>query len=95
MEQRTSEMLAISRAGHDKGTLYVVLSYDDTCVWLADGKRKLLESPKKKKWKHVQVIRHLPEEISAQLSSFESDAHVRRILKDYRSWQEKRREGSV
>lgn len=93
--KRTSELLAISRAGHDKNTLYIVLSCDDTYVWLADGRRRLLESPKKKKWKHVQVIRHLPEEILAQMSSFELDAHVRKILKDYQSLQEERREGRV
>ena len=82
---QTSGMLAISRAGHDKDTLYVVLTYDDTYVWLADGRRRLLASPKKKKWKHVQVIRHLPEEILAQMSSIELDAHVRKILKNYQS----------
>ena len=89
MRQRTSEMLAISRAGHDKDALYVVLDHDDTYVWLTDGKKRPLESPKKKKWKHVQVIRHLPEEILAQLRSFELDAHVRKILKDYRNLRER------
>ena len=48
MKQWTSEMLAISRAGHDKDSLYVVLSSDDTYVWLADGRRRLLETPKKR-----------------------------------------------
>ena len=92
MKQWTSEMLAISRAGHDKDSLYVVLSSDDTYVWLADGRRRLLETPKKKKRKHVQVIRHLPEEILAQMSSFELDAHVRKILKNYQALQEEREE---
>ena len=88
MRQWTSEMLAVSRAGHDKDVLYVVLDCDDTYVWLADGRRRLLESPKKKKWKHVQVIKHLPEEILAQLRSIELDAHVRNVLKAYRAFQE-------
>ncbi len=87
MKQWTSELLAVSRAGHDKDTVYVVLANDDTYVWLADGRRRLLASPKKKKWKHVQVIRHLPEEILAQMRSFELDAHVRKILSAYRSLQ--------
>ena len=92
MRQWTSEMLAISRAGHDKDTLYVVLDSDDTYAWLADGKRRRLDAPKKKKWKHVQVIRHLPEEILARMRSFELDAHVRKILKDYEDLREKEQE---
>ena len=59
MKEYRSEMLAVSRAGHDKGTVYVVLAADDTYFWLADGTRRLLEKPKKKKQMHVQVIRHL------------------------------------
>ena len=84
MKEWSSGMLAESRAGHDTGCLYVVLADDDTYVWLADGKRRPLEKPKKKKRRHVQIIRHLPAEILAQMQSFTMDAHVRRILTDYR-----------
>ena len=38
------------------------------------------------------MIRHLPEEILAQMSSFELDAHVRKILKNYQALQEEREE---
>lgn len=83
MKEWTSTQLAWSLAGHDKGTLYVVLDSDETYVWLADGKRRKLEAPKKKKWKHVQAVRHLPEELLRQMRSFTMDAHVRKILADY------------
>lgn len=92
MKEWTSEMLAISRAGHDKDTLYVVLESDETYVWLADGKRRLLETPKKKKLKHVQVIKHLPDEVLAQMQSFTMDAHVRKIIREYCSMQSKNSE---
>lgn len=88
MREWKSEMLAISRAGHDKDTVYVVLERDDTWLWLADGKRRFLETPKKKKYKHVQVVKHLPEELLAQMQSITLDAHVRKILKNYRNMQE-------
>ena len=39
-------MLAISRAGHDKDEIYVVLEEADGYCFLCDGKRKLLTSPK-------------------------------------------------
>lgn len=83
MKEYRSEMLAVSRAGHDKGTVYVVLAADDTYFWLADGTRRLLEKPKKKKQMHVQVIRHLPAQLLEQMQSITLDAHVRKILKAY------------
>lgn len=87
MREIVPEMLAVSRAGHDKDTLYLVLECDGTYVWLADGKRRLLKSPKKKKLKHVQVIRHLPDEILDQMRRVTLDAHVRKLLADYRNMQ--------
>ena len=48
-------------AGHDKDVLYVVLAQEGSYLWLADGKRRSLASPKKKKQMHVQLITHLPE----------------------------------
>ena len=49
-------MLAKSKAGHDKGKVYVIYDVDDTYVYLVDGRIRLLENPKQKKRKHVQVI---------------------------------------
>ena len=47
-------MFARSLAGHDKGRLYIVLEAEEESVILADGKRRTLANPKKKKRKHVQ-----------------------------------------
>ena len=49
-------MLAKSKAGHDKGQLYVIYDMDETYVYLVDGKIRTIEKPKKKKQKHVQII---------------------------------------
>lgn len=88
MKEWKPEMLAVSRAGHDKDTLYLVLESDGEFLWLADGKRRLLETPKKKKRKHVQVIAHLPDEILDQMQRITLDGHVRKLLADYRRMQE-------
>ena len=40
--------LALSTAGHDRGTLYLVLEEDGGSVLLADGKLRKLARPKKK-----------------------------------------------
>jgi ribosomal protein L14E/L6E/L27E len=45
--------LVYSRAGKDKGTLFVVLSVDGDYVYLSDGDTRRVENPKKKKLKHI------------------------------------------
>lgn len=49
-------MLAKSKAGHDKGKVYVIYQLDETYVYLVDGQIRTTEKPKKKKRKHVQII---------------------------------------
>ena len=50
-------MFATSMAGHDKGKMYLVIKEEGDTVYLADGKVRTLENPKKKKRKHLQVIK--------------------------------------
>ncbi len=49
-------MLAKSKAGHDKGRVYVIYGVDETYVYLVDGIIRTINKPKKKKRKHVQII---------------------------------------
>ena len=48
--------LVTSKAGHDRGTLYVVTAQEGDFVYLCDGRLKHVESPKKKRRIHVQPI---------------------------------------
>ena len=56
MERFEIGMLAKSKAGHDKDTVYVIYKLDEAYVYLVDGKLKTIEKPKKKKYKHIQII---------------------------------------
>lgn len=85
MEQYHAEMLAVSLAGHDKGKRYVVLGQEKEYFFLVDGTTKLLSRPKKKNQKHVQLIKHLPEEIREALSQIREDADVKKVLISYGS----------
>ena len=38
-----------SKAGHDRGTFYVILSWTERDVFVADGIKHTLEQPKRKK----------------------------------------------
>lgn len=48
---------AVSKAGHDKGGLYVVVAQEGEYVFLCDGRTKTQDKPKKKKVKHIQLVK--------------------------------------
>ena len=58
----------VSRAGHDRNEIYVIINSDEEYVYLADGKSKTVDKPKKKKKKHVQIIMHIDQDIEKKLS---------------------------
>jgi len=53
---------AFSRAGHDRGRLYVVSAEGDDFVYLCDGKGKTPETPKKKNRRHIQPVNGFAEQ---------------------------------
>ena len=76
-------MLAKSKAGHDKGNIYVIYDVDDTYVYLIDGKIRKIENPKKKKIKHVQIICK-----EHEITGWD-DVGIKRILKLFdKEWEE-------
>ena len=56
MDRYEVGMLARSKAGHDKGHVYVIMKEDGAYVYLVDGVHRTMDKPKKKKKMHVQVI---------------------------------------
>lgn len=83
MERYESGMLAWSRAGHDCGQLYVIVDVQGEYVFLADGKIRLLEKPKKKKKKHVQVIRQIPEELAQLEEKAVKNEDIRKVIRRF------------
>ncbi len=67
-----------SAAGHDKGRLYVVLCAEEKYLFLADGRRRTIEKPKKKQIKHVEFTG-----AGTDVSKLRLDAHVRKAIKNY------------
>ena len=45
-----------SKAGHDRGKVYIVMSETETTVTVADGNLRKVEKPKQKNKKHIQPI---------------------------------------
>jgi len=78
--------LVTSKAGHDKGVLYVVMAQEGGFVFLCDGRLKPPDKPKKKRMKHVQPVNCTVE--GGLLEKLQSGAKVyaeeiRHALKEY------------
>ena len=73
-------MLAMSKAGHDKGTIYVIIREEDEYVYVADGRIRTSDRPKKKNRKHVQIIKK--KQITEPESGLD-DIMIRKIIKEY------------
>ena len=62
--------LVTSKAGHDKGQLYVVVKQEGEFVYLCEGRLKTPDKPKRKRMKHVQPINaYVAEELMEKLKS--------------------------
>ena len=80
-------LLASSKAGHDKDKIYVIIREEKEYVWLADGKFKTYAEPKKKRKKHIQVIKCFNnEEMKSKLLENKevSDLEIVMALKKYK-----------
>ncbi|SFA93339.1 hypothetical protein SAMN05216249_10556 [Acetitomaculum ruminis DSM 5522] len=71
-------MLAVSKAGHDKDKVYMITKIDNDYLYLCDGYTRNLERPKKKKYKHVQIIKRLPKEFDEKC--FENPESGRQVI---------------
>lgn len=76
---------AKSLAGHDKGTVYVINHIDSVYAYLSDGKNKLIDNPKKKKIKHIQIIKQKDSSIESKHKNHISimNEDIKRAIKIY------------
>lgn len=59
----------ISKAGRDKGKLFIVVEIvDDKYVDIVDGTLRRIENPKRKKVKHLQLTNDVSLEIAEKLN---------------------------
>ena len=72
--------LALAAAGHDRGTVYLILGEDGDRLLLADGRLRKLSRPKRKNRKHVVILPGLAEAVSGKLREPLTDAALRRAL---------------
>ena len=75
--------IVYSKAGHDRGGMFLVLRTDGEYAFLADGKVRKLDKPKKKKQKHLQKTN-----LCIVLDeSVQTDAGIRKALAQLREFK--------
>ena len=86
-----SGCFAYSLAGHDKGETYIIIECNGEYAFLANGKNRTINNPKKKKLKHLHINKHKNELILEQMYGLEggdakgrlSDEVIRKTLGKY------------
>ena len=59
----------LSEAGRDKGMLFFVIDTDGVYVSLANGKERKLETPKRKKLRHVRLVLRPDSSVAVKIRS--------------------------
>ena len=80
-------MLVESRAGHDKGCLYIVVGQEGPYVYVCDGRLKTTAKPKKKKAMHVAKQAGIPGLLLEKQAEGKAwtDEDIKRVMKIWRS----------
>lgn len=75
-----------SEAGRDKGKLFFVLNVEDAFLLLADGKSRKVETPKRKKRRHVRFVASDKTRVSEKITGEEkiTNSELRRALAVFR-----------
>ena len=81
MEKGMKTEFAQSRSGHDRNQYYLIIKKDEDFVYLVNGTTKPLEKPKKKNQKHIQIIRHLCDEVTEMLADGITDITIKKAIK--------------
>ena len=81
----TQGQVVYSKSGRDKTLPVVVLSVDGEYLILADGDKRTIEHPKRKKIKHVQKTNYICLSIQEKLvnKSYMLNADIRKALKEF------------
>lgn len=77
--------MSFPKAVMTKTLPFIVIAVDGEYLYLADGKSRRLEHPKRKKIKHVQGTKYVCKDIKKKLEekSYLLDADILKAIKEY------------
>ena len=86
-----------SCAGRDSGQLFFVVELDESYVYLADGKGRRVEKPKRKKRKHVELLPRRDSRVADKIRSGDKvlNSELRRELAIYGQKNSQNQGGSL
>ena len=89
MEYQSGQVV-YSKSGHDKGDTLMVLFVEGAYVYLADGKRRKIEKPKRKKMIHVHPTGYVDTVLADKLAegAYVLDADIAKAIKKYKKLAE-------
>ena len=89
MEYQSGQVV-YSKSGHDKGDTLMVLFVEGAYVYLADGKRRKIEKPKRKKMIHVLPTGYVDTVLADKLAegAYVLDADIAKAIKKYKKLAE-------
>ena len=75
----------VSLAGRDRGRIFFVVDIDPVFVYLADGRLRRVEAPKKKKRKHVAFFSEGSDRLREKLceTGKVTNSEIRRAISPY------------
>lgn len=73
--------IVYSKAGRDKGNMFLVIKTEDRFCYIADGDMRKVEKPKKKKLIHLQRTNYIEENVSGNIEN----CQVRKIIAQYKT----------
>ena len=87
--------LVYSKSGRDRGKLFIIIDIDGQYLYLADGRLRRIENPKKKKDKHVQKVNYVMENIKEKIQEEGklTNGDLRQALNQYLEATSKERGG--
>lgn len=75
--------IVLSKAGKDSGSYYVVLNEEGDFAYIADGRLRKIEKPKKKRQKHLA-----PTKTVLNSEAFETNKKLRAALSKFNNTDE-------
>lgn len=77
----------IATSGRDMGKCFVVLSVENQFVYLCNGKNRKVDTPKKKKIKHIEYQDRANDKVCQALEKNElTDKAVRRAISEFQGY---------
>lgn len=77
--------IVFSKSGRDKGRAFIVYDYDESYVYVVDGKVRKLEKPKRKNHVHIQISKNINSDIKFKIENGQHimNSDIRKALAEY------------